>query len=69
MLNHVEVTPTKTYANEANMLKAVAKALNFEVTGHVRFFTAWTKEGRCFPIFVGADAASNGIHFHFNIVA
>lgn len=72
MFTHVEVIPGKTYATESNMLKAVEKVTSRKqgelANRNVRFYTAWTKDGRCFPVFVGAEAVNVGIHFHFNVI-
>ena len=70
-MNHIEITPVKTYANEKNMLRAIRKTWPDEIRDEmlVRYFTAWTENGRCFPIFVGMKALEHGIHWKFNIVA
>lgn len=66
-MDKIEVTPVRTYASEENADRAVQKKL-----GHlqvpVRYFIAWTSDGRCFPVFVGANTLDYGIHFHFNCV-
>ena len=48
----LNLVPSKTYANEANLDKAITDAglLNF------RYMVAWTQEGRCYAIFIGNDA-------------
>jgi hypothetical protein len=65
MLNRkFEVTATKTYANEANADKAVAKA-GFQ---NIRHFMMKAADGRVYPVFVGQEAAQRGVQFHFNVI-
>lgn len=65
MAMHIEIEPTRTYATEENAHKAVAKQ---GIPDSVRYFITWTKEGRCFPVFIGEAAVQAGVHFHFNVV-
>ncbi len=58
------IEATKTYATEANAVKAVVKK-GFD---NLRFFVMQNKEGRFFPVFVGEIAVQHGVHFHFNVV-
>jgi hypothetical protein len=60
-MNHIE--PGKTYKTEANAVKAAEQASN----GAYRFMTAWTEDGRCYPIFVGIDAM-HMVHKGFIVV-
>lgn len=59
------ITAPKTYKTTANARRAVEKA------GCARYqhFIMTNEEGRFFPVFVGQEAAQNGVHFHFNVVA
>lgn len=66
MAKKIEVTSTKTYATEENADKAVAK--RYGNSPDLRYYIAWTKEGRCFPVFIGSSALDHGVHFHFNVV-
>lgn len=59
-----EIVATKTYATRENAAKAVEKK-GFE---HLRHFFMTNAEGRFFPVFVGQEAISDGVHFHFNVV-
>lgn len=59
-----DLTAVKTYASEKNAERAVEKA-GFD---DLRHFITWTQEGRCFPVFIGQEALSRGVHFHFNVV-
>lgn len=59
------VSNVKTYANEANVIKAV-EAKGFS---DLHWFITYTKDGRAFPVFVGEKAMQRGVHFHFNVVA
>jgi hypothetical protein len=58
------ITAPKTYASRENARKAVAK-IGAE---RLRHFIMQNDEGRFFPVFVGQEAAQEGIHFHFNVV-
>lgn len=55
---------TKSYANEANVDKAVNKA-GFS---DLRHFIMKTDDGRFFPVFVGQEAVHRGVHFQFHVV-
>lgn len=70
MAKFLEITPNKTYASQANAIKAVeAKDFPDEVGGRqLRYFVMQNAEGRWFPVFLGEVAVQAGIHFHFNIV-
>ena len=57
----------RTYANEANAVKAVEKKFPEADNDGLRYFIQWTPEGRCFPVFVGEKALQRGVHFHFQV--
>lgn len=59
-----QVQPTKAYASKTNAERAVEK----RGFSDLRHFYTHTPDGRCFPIFVGQEAAQRGVHFHFNLV-
>jgi hypothetical protein len=58
----------KTYATEANAVKAVDKKYSNEDRS-LRYFIMQTADGRFFPIFVGDKAIERGVHFDFHVVA
>jgi hypothetical protein len=58
----------KTYATEANAVKAVDKKYSNEDQS-LRYFIMQTADGRFFPIFVGVKAIERGVHFDFHVVA
>jgi hypothetical protein len=58
----------KTYATEANAVKAVDKKYSNEEQS-LRYFIMQTADGRFFPIFVGDKAIERGVHFDFHVVA
>ena len=58
----------KTYATEANAVKAVDKKYSNEEQS-LRYFIMQTADGRFFPIFVGNKAIECGVHFNFHVVA
>ena len=69
MAKKIELGQNKTYATEENAVKAVEKRYGGEKDWRqLRYFIAWTKEGRCYPVFIGASAIDYGVHFHFNVV-
>ena len=59
-----EIVASKTYANQENADKAVAKA-GFS---DLRHFMMLTVDGRFYPVFVGQEAMQRGVQFHFNVV-
>lgn len=66
MAKKIELGQHKTYATEENADRAVAKL--YGSNSELRYFIAWTKDGRCYPVFIGAGATQFGVHFHFNVV-
>ena len=67
MARLVTIEPSKTYATEANAIRAVEK--KEAALGDIRYFIHRTPEGRFFPVFIGVAALNNGAHWHFNVVA
>lgn len=66
-----EIQPHQTYLNEETAIRAVENILNKIQSNNresLRYFLTWTKEGRCFPIFIGENAVQAGLHFKFNVV-
>jgi hypothetical protein len=66
MAHKMTIRYNKTYSTEENADKAVEKI--FGDNNKLRYFLARTEDGRFFPIFVGMEAISSGVHFHFNVV-
>lgn len=66
MARILNIVAPKTYANEANAIKAVEK---FKFSDELRYFIMKNDEGRFFPVFVGLRAIEAGIHFKFNVIA
>lgn len=64
MNREMTITSTKTYATLENARKAVLK------TGDegLRHFYMTDENGRFFPVFIGQDAVSAGVHFRWNVV-
>lgn len=61
-----DVQPARAYTTQTRAERAVEKR-GFR---HLRHFYAWTKDGRCFPIFTDPTAACQaGVHLHFNVVS
>lgn len=68
MARFMELTPNKTYATQANAIKAVEKFPGANNDG-LTYFLQRTEDGRFFPVFVGERAIQHMVHFHFNVVA
>ena len=66
MARFIELQCNKTYATQANAIKA-AQA-KFGQNDELRFIIYTTPEGRFFPVFLGEAALRAGVHFHFNFV-
>ena len=61
----LNLEPGKTYKNEENAEKAVQKA----GLDRFRYYLAWTKEGRCYPIFgAGGTAEYLGVIVHAGFI-
>lgn len=68
MAKLLTLTPTKTYATEANAIKAVEKRFpEFDDDG-LRYIIMRTPDGRFYPVFIGTSAVHAGVHFHFHVV-
>lgn len=59
----------KSYATEANAIKAVEKKFPESQNDGLTYFLQRTNDGRFFPVFVGERALHAMVHFHFNVVA
>ena len=61
---------TKTYKTKENVDKAVSKLPPklLDTGKTIRYIICQTDEGRFFPVFIGAEAAQAGIHFHHHIL-
>lgn len=57
------IKPGKTYANEDTLRKAVE-----DLPESYRYIIAYTKEGRCYPIF-GGHEAMGAAHKGFIVIA
>lgn len=70
MLTKFEIEANKTYATEANAVKAVEKVFDEFEMNNLRYFIMRTADGsRFFPVFVGQSAILAGVHHRFNVVA
>lgn len=66
MTKQVNITPSRTYANEKNAQRAVDKL--FGNTPDLRYVMMRTEDGRYYPLFIGNSALHAGVHFHFCVV-
>lgn len=73
MAHQIKLEATKTYASEANAVKAVEKKFgaNEELFGAAKlhYLVMQNAEGRFFPVFIGERALQEMAHVHFNVVA
>lgn len=70
MSKQLVLNASKTYATEANAIKAVEKVFPKSDDNNLTYFIARTldAEGRFFPVFLGERALQHGAHWHFNVV-
>lgn len=68
MAKLLTLTATKTYATEANAIKAVEKRFPESDNDGLRYIIMPTPDGRFYPVFVGNSAVHAGVHFHFHVV-
>lgn len=62
------LTPTKTYATEANAIKAVEKRFPESANDGLRYILQRTPDGRFYPVFIGNSAIHAEVYFHFHVV-
>lgn len=67
MARQFKFEETKTYATEANVVKAVEKKFPEADGDGLRYFIMPTSDGRFFPVFVGERCMQFGVHFHFHV--
>lgn len=67
MAKLITLTPTKTYATEANAVKAVEKKFPAENNDGLTYIMMRTEGGRFFPVFIGERAIQAMVHFHFHV--
>lgn len=68
MAKLLTLTPNKTYATEANAIKAVEKRFPESDDDGLRYILQRTHDGRFYPVFIGNSAVHAGVHFHFHVV-
>lgn len=68
MARLIILTPNRTYATEANAIKAVEKRFPESDDDGLRYIIMPTPEGRFYPVFIGNSAVHAGVHFHFHVV-
>jgi hypothetical protein len=62
MATQLKMTPNKTYATEANAVKAVQDKFPGDT---LRYVMLTADDGRFYPLFLGERAIQAGVHFHF----
>ena len=68
MARLITLTPNRTYATEANAVKAVEKKFPEAGNDNLWYFLQRTEDNRFFPVFVGERAIQAMAHFHFNVI-
>ena len=68
MAKLISLNSNKTYATEANAIKAVEKRFPESDNDGLRYIIMRTPDGRFYPVFVGTSAVHAGVHFHFHVV-
>lgn len=68
MAKLLTLTPAKTYATEANAIKAVEKRFPESANDGLRYILQRTPDDRFYPVFIGNSAIHAGVHFHFHVV-
>lgn len=68
MAKLLTLTPNKTYATEANAIKAVEKRFPESANDGLRYIIHRSPDGRFYPVFIGNSAIHAGVHFHFHVV-
>jgi hypothetical protein len=66
MAKLIKLECNKSYATEANAIKAAEK--KYGDSDDLRYFIMQTEDGRFFPVFVGQSALTNMVHFNFNVL-
>lgn len=69
MARQLKLELTKTYATEANAVKAVEKVFPSTDDDRLTYIVMPTPEGRFYPIFIGERATQAQVHLHFHVVA
>lgn len=67
MARMFKLEANKTYATEADAVKAVEKKYPEAGNDGLVYFLQRTEDGRFFPVFVGERAIQAQVHFHFNV--
>jgi hypothetical protein len=65
MSHLIRLETTKTYATEANAVKAFEKIFGND---EIRYIILRTEDGRFFPAALGQSAIQAGVHFHFHVL-
>lgn len=73
MAFYMVIEPVKSYKTAANAMMAVEKlfiARNCKARFFITEYMGPTEkhQGRFFPVFVGMDAITDGLHHHFNVI-
>ncbi len=69
MANLITITNSRSFATRANAIKAVEKIFPPGRHDNLRYFIHTDeKTGRFIPVFVGQEAAHEGVHFYFNVI-
>lgn len=67
MARQIKIEFVKTYATEANAVKAVEKKFGSDNDG-LRYIIVPQPDGRFAPLFIGNSAIEHQVFFHFNVM-
>lgn len=68
MAKLISLNSNKTYATEANAIKAVERRFPESDNDGLRYIIMRTSDGRFYPVFIGTSAVHARVHFHFHVV-
>jgi hypothetical protein len=66
MAKLIKLECNKSYATEANAIKAVEKKYGDDFG--LRYIIMKTDDNRFFPVFIGQKALQEMVHFNFNVL-
>ena len=64
----IEIKPCKTYKTPLQATIAVNKKFTTLESDNLRYFIHQHTDGRYFPVFIGVECMTYGVHFHFNVI-
>lgn len=68
MAKLIVIEPIRTYATHKNAVKSVEAKVPADKLMNCRYIVMTDENGRFFPVFIGAQALQEMLHFHFNVL-